>query len=143
MNASPRAAGRHHAVLRDGGRDVVVCHVESQRRHVAVGPVRVFGPHGELLRGTLAVEHAAVREDLHRDDFGDLARILGRPAFSQLISVWCISHPSANRLPPVCGTLPNAFWIEQALFGNGEIDSPAADFTGQPLIVAVRIVAKE
>ena len=79
-------AGGDEPVGAHRGRDVVVGQEDGQAGDVAVGPVGVASPHGELLGRALAVEDGLLGIEVDAHDVGQLAGVVvGRAGFDPAV----------------------------------------------------------
>ena len=138
------ASGRcHNPVLVNRRRVVVVRQKQRQRSNIAVGAVRVFRTGDEPLLSAFPFEHGFGRIKLDRFAFGHLAAIVRRAGSNPLNQRLVIFAIGVEPLAARVRNRPDRLLDEQALFGNGEIQPPRADFTRQSEMIAIGIEAKQ
>ncbi len=137
-------AGGDQAVGGHGRRDVVIGEEDGEAGHVAVRAVGVPRPDGELLSGSLAVEHARAGIEVHAHHGGELRDVVVGgagldPAVDRLVQL------AAGLEPLAAGVRhgPDRLLEQRAVGGDRQVDATADHLASQPVVVPLRVEAKE
>ena len=139
---APFVGGNQPAFV-DRRRGVVVREVNRQRRNVSVSAVGIFRSHNQRLTGAGPFQHSFARINLDRFDRcgrGAVVRSTGlEPLEHGPVVVAVYVEPLSTGVRNRAGRLLQ----NQTLPRHGKIDSPEGDLSGEPEVIARRIVAEQ
>ena len=136
-------SSRDDSALGDLRARLVVADEHRERGHVAVAAVGILRANDETLEGIGTFEDRLLRRDFQADDAGDIRGVLQRALLNPLqrgaVEFAILLESLAARVRDRA----KALFEQQAFLGQGEVDAPTDLFPRQPVVIAVRVVAKK